>query len=460
MPTKLKFLPKGKAVMVMAMSEMFRVEPRWSRLIDDVTAGNWISPDTGRPATVPFGRIVIARSLGGAEAQLVRAAMPASTYAVVCDPNTWEVQGRAVADALGDGTIVVVLDAPHADENQVDDLRERVREADAVVAVGSGTINDLCKYVTAKDGRPYCVFGTAPSMNGYTSTTASITLRSGLKTTQAAHGARGVFIDLNVNSSAPAYLIASGFGDAICRGTAQVDWYLSHRLFGTAYQGAPFVLQADDEAELLRRSSGVGARDPEAIGYLHRLLTLGGFGIAMAGMSHPGSMGEHTISHWIDSFAGDRHPGTVHGQQVGLASITMARLQERLLAETRAPRIRPTVIDEEGMRRRYPAAAISGCLAASRRKAINEADCADFNAKLAQLWPGLREELSAMLVPSATLARHLRAAGGGTTAAELGMDVGLYRDAVRYGREIRDRYSFLDLAADMGVLDDFAREEC
>jgi glycerol-1-phosphate dehydrogenase [NAD(P)+] len=278
-----------------------------------------------------------------------------------------------------------------------------------------------------------------------------------LKTTQKAHGARGVFIDLDVNRAAPAYLIASGFGDAICRATAQVDWYFSHRLFGTPYQIAPYALQAEDETELLRRSAGVGQRDAEAIGYLHRLLTLGGFGIAVAGVSHPGSMGEHTISHWIDSFAGDRHPGTVHGQQVGLASITMARLQERILAQLDPPRIRPTVVDEDGIRRRYPAAAVEACLVASRKKAITDADA--FNARLATLWPELREELSAMLVPSATLAAHLRAAGGGTTAAELGMAPALYRDAVLYGREIRDRFSFLDLAADMGVLEDFVAQE-
>lgn len=445
--------------MALTRSENFEVQPCWGRLIDEVTQGAWISPDTGLPAYVPFGRVVIAKSLAGAEAQLVRGAMPASRYAVVCDPATRDVQGNAVAQALGADAFLVVLDHPHADVDQVDALRERVVGADALVAVGSGTINDLCKYVTSQDGRPYCVFATAPSMNGYTSTTASITLRSGLKTTQKAHGARGVFIDLDVNRAAPRYLIASGFGDAICRPTAQTDWYLSHRLFGTLYQEAPFALQAEDEAALLSRSAGVGHGDAEAIGYLHRLLTLGGFGIAVAGMSHPGSMGEHTISHWIDSFAGDCHPGTVHGQQVGLASITMARLQAQILSQATPPKIRPTVVDEAGMRRRYPAAAIDGCLAASRQKAIGRGDCNAFNDKLAELWPALRETLSAMTIPPAILAGHLRAAGGGTTAAELGMDVGLYRNAVLYGREIRDRYSFLDLAADMGVLEDFVGQE-
>jgi glycerol-1-phosphate dehydrogenase [NAD(P)+] len=446
--------------MALADTEMFMVEPRWGRLIDDVTNGVWVNPDTGQVARVPFERVVIANSLAGAEAMLVRSTMPARSYAVVSDRTTYAVQGAAVVNSLGDLAVSIILEQPHADEGQVAELRDKLVGVEAVVAVGSGTINDLCKYVTSKDGRPYSVFATAPSMNGYTSTTASITLESGLKTTQKAHGAKGVFIDLEVNAAAPKYLLASGFGDAICRPTAQVDWYFSHRMLGTVYQQAPFDLQIQDEADLLARSGGVGRGDPEAIGYLHRLLTLGGFGIAVAGMSHPGSMGEHTISHWIDSFAGAGHPGTVHGQQVGLCSITMARLQERLLSETTAPKVRPTVVDEAGIRARYPASAVDMCLKASRAKAMDQAACDRFNEKLAQLWPELRQQLLAMSLPADTLAAHLRAAGGGTTPDELGMDRQLYRDAVLYGREIRDRYSFLDLAADMGILQAFVQEAC
>ena len=150
----------------------------------------------------------------------------------------------------------VVLDEPHADEAHVEKLRERTRHADALVAVGSGTINDLSKYVTATDGRPYCVFGTAPSMNGYTSTTASITLASGLKVSKPAQAPKGVFIDLKVNAAAPTYLIAAGLGDCLCRPTAQVDWLTSHRLLGTVYMAAPFLIQEADEAELLVARAG------------------------------------------------------------------------------------------------------------------------------------------------------------------------------------------------------------
>jgi glycerol-1-phosphate dehydrogenase [NAD(P)+] len=432
----------------------------WNMLIREVSAGTWINPDTGKPAEVPFKTVIIEDSVRGAEAEFAVQAMPAARYAVVADSDTYDALGYAVARSLGGRATTVVLDHPHADQAAIRDLRERTRHVDAVIAVGSGTINDLCKYATFLDKKDYSVFGTAPSMNGYTSTTASITLDNGLKTTLPAHAAKGVFLDIEVSANAPQYLIAAGFGDSLCRATAQVDWYFSHVMLKTAYATSPYVLQEADEEAMLARSAGLGRREHDAIGYLHRILTLGGFGISATGMSHPGSMGEHQISHWIDSFAGDRHPGTVHGQQVGVSSVTMARLQEIILASEMAPRIRPTLFDETEIRRRYPAAAVEHCLVASRAKVFDAVQADLFNAQLEQAWPELRRVLQHMAIPSATLADHIRAAGGGATPAEIGIDRDLYRDAVRYSKEMRNRYSMLDLAADMGVLEQFIEEEC
>ena len=65
--------------------------------------------------------------------------------------------GERVERALaGVAAIVpVVLDGiPHADAPTVDIVRRACAHADALVAVGSGTINDLCKYAAAQDGKP------------------------------------------------------------------------------------------------------------------------------------------------------------------------------------------------------------------------------------------------------------------------------------------------------------------
>lgn len=431
----------------------------WNHLIRDVTAGTWRDPDTGQAVAVPFRHVEIGDDLAALAGQRLAAVMPAERYAVVCDAATADAMGSAITARLGRKARQIVLDRPHADLACARALQEQSRGAGALVAVGSGTINDLCKYASFLDGRPYSVFATAPSMNGYTSSTASITLDSGLKTTQKAHAAKGVFIDIGVSAAAPRYLIGAGMGDCLCRSTAQVDWYFSHIMFGGHYAAAPYVLQRDDERATLARARQIGQREHAAIGYLQRWLTLGGLGIAMIGMSHPGSMGEHQISHWIDSFAGARHPRSVHGQQVGIASITMARLQARILAMPRPPEIRPRQYDEAAIRARYPGPAVEDCLRASRAKSMDDQAAHAFNARLGRLWPDLRGTMAAMRQDPDEMAACLGAAGGAVSYDDIGLDRDLYVDALRHCREIRDRYSFLDLAADAGLLEAFI-EEC
>nr|WP_323130666.1 iron-containing alcohol dehydrogenase [Sinorhizobium medicae] len=122
-------------------------EGGWTTLIDDILAGNWVNPETGSPATVPYERIVIEESLDGAEADLVASLRLGERFTVVADERTWDAMGGRVASALKSlGPVdTVILDHPHADMAAVNDLDERLAKADAVVAVGSGTINDLCK---------------------------------------------------------------------------------------------------------------------------------------------------------------------------------------------------------------------------------------------------------------------------------------------------------------------------
>jgi len=434
---------------------------RWTALIDDIIAGRWVDAATGRAVSVPFETIVVAETLEGAEADLVAPLKLGNRLAVVSDERTHAAMGQRIEKALAAIATIdsVVLREPHAGETDVETLRALTRNADGLVAVGSGTINDLAKYVTVTDGREYCVFGTAPSMNGYTSTTASITLASGMKVSKKAHAPKGVFLDLKVNAEAPTYLIAAGLGDSLCRSTAQVDWLLSHRLFGTFYTATPFLIQEKDEAELLARAAGLAAGDIEAVGYLQRVLTLCGLGVSFAGGSHPGSMGEHQISHFIDSVAGDRHPRTLHGQQVGVASLTMARLQAKLLASETPPLLKPTVVDDAALRSRFGEAMFPIVASEFKAKALDAAGADALNARLAGMWPELRRELQAAALSPDLMREKLASAGGPTTASELGCDVNLYRQAVLHAREIRNRYSMLDLAADAGLLEDFVEGE-
>ncbi len=443
------------------MTPRASAERSWTSFIDDIVGGHWIDPETGRNETVPYRSIVIAETLVDRECELVASLGFGGTLAVVSDETTHEVMGRRVEAALGKQfrIVSVVLDRPHADMFTVASVHERTAGADAVVAVGSGTINDLCKYATFEDGKPYCVFATAPSMNGYTSTTASITLDSGFKTTFAAHAPAGVFIDLGVNASAPTRLKSAGLGDSLCRSTAQIDWWLSHRLFATEYASLPFRLQAADEPKMLEHAPGLPAGDPVAVAYLHRMLILCGFGVSSVGASHPGSMGEHQISHYVDSFAGTRHPGTTHGQQVGVASLTMARLQHSLFDRDAPPTVAATRIDRAEIATRIGAEHADRCITEWSRKALDDAGASALNDKLVAMWPDLQREVRPMMLPVATMHDALASAGGETTGEELGLEPQFYREAVLHAREMRNRYSVLDLLADAGELDELASRE-
>ena len=436
----------------------------WTAHIEDVRAGRWVNPKTGeRAPRAPVDHIVIAPSLEGAEAEVVATLGIRGTLALVADPNTWDAMGGRVAAALRRGgrwVREVVFDRhPHATLVEAAALAERFDGANGVVVVGSGVLNDLAKYATAQDERPFCVFGTAASMDGYTSRTASMTLRSGLKISCPAHSPRGVFLDLGVLAAAPPRMAAAGFGDCLCSSVARIDWWMSHRLLDAFYSDEPYLIAQADAAELNARAAGIGAGEIEAIGYLARSLILSGLGINFTGVSNHGSMGEHQISHYIDCFAGERHPGTLHGQQVGVATLTMARIQQWFLGENRPPRVRPTQIDPDDMIRRMGPKIARQCEVHYREKALDIEGAAQLNEKLVDIWPELRRECLSFAEPIEQMRMKLAAAGGATTAAELGIAPDFYREAVRHAHEMRNRFSFADLACGAGRLDELAAAE-
>lgn len=432
----------------------------WNSLIREVIDGSWRDPQTGKRCAVPFETIRIEETLEGGAADLVAPLKLGRKLAVISDSNTLEAMGRRVAKELRGWAAVEEIVFPgdtHCDEATVAAMQEKTRHAEGCVVVGSGSLTDTVRYATFRDGRKFASFATAASMNGYGAGTASVTLANGYKTSLPAQAPRGVFIDLAVNAAAPTWLAAAGLGDSLCRPTAQVEWYAAHRLFATPYTKTPFDLftAENDEAEMIRTASGLGRHSLEANGYLYRVLIEASFGNNIIGSSHSGSMGEHQVSHWIDMFAGKAHPGTIHGQQVGVASIALARLHKQLIAMERWPEIGPTKISQAEFVSRYGEDMGRMMFAEASKKALDHKGAAKLNETLAEIWPRLREELAPMLMEPDEMAAIIGGAGGPTTATELGLPLHLWREAMKRARDVRNRFSFLDLADDAGLLDGF-----
>src|SRR4051794_17810624 len=150
-------------------------------------------------------------------------------FAIVSDTNTYKALGqRAEAALKGKGydvTTIVLQDAEiHADEHQlIKTLIEAPLGDLTFVAVGSGSITDITRFVSFRTGRPFIGMPTAPSVDGFTSIGAPIIL-AGVKTTLICQAPVAVFADIDVLANAPQRLIAAGFGDMIGKYTSLADW--------------------------------------------------------------------------------------------------------------------------------------------------------------------------------------------------------------------------------------------
>ena len=423
--------------------------------LEALLEGRLEDPDGGPPLSVPTRSVVIADSLAGQEAALVEALDLGRHIALVSDDNTHEVLGARVARAL-DGEVrlhtIRLTGRPHADQETVEGIRQDGAACDAYLAVGAGTINDLCKYAAALDDKPYAVFGTAPSMNGYTSVNAAITVQGHKKSLQAT-AARGVFLDLQVLSEAPPRMIRAGLGDSLCRPTAQVDWLLAHLLLGQDYREAPFALLREDEAELFAETEALMRGDVAVMRRLARTLVMSGFGMTICGGSFPASQGEHLIAHYAEMMAPQDWPESFHGEQIGIATLTMARLQERLL-DGAPPKLAYRPVSEAGFTSHYGAELGATCWREFSDKRRHTGEAEALNARLAAIWEEAKARMSAVAIGADELEAVLRRAGAPTRPEEIDWPATFYHEAVRRGREIRDRYTFLDLAADSGGLDD------
>jgi glycerol-1-phosphate dehydrogenase [NAD(P)+] len=428
----------------------------FSGVIGELVAGRWQDPKTGQKRTVPVESIVIADSLEGSEAALIERVHPGKSMTVVCDERTREVLGNRILRALQPlGKVSeFVWERPRITPDGLDELAEGTRQAEALIAVGSGTISDSVKYGTFLTGREYSVFATSP-MNAYTTPTASVSFE-GFKKSITCHSAKGVFFDLSVVSKCPKRLISAAFADVVCRTTSQVDWLTSHILFDSPYDETAYTLLAYDEEPMIANAAKIVTGDFEALAMLTRIAALMGLATSFTGTTHVGSMAEHMISHYIDMFAGDSHPRTSHGEQVGVATLTMSSLQNQIVNADRPPTMRPTVIPKEELRARFGAAS-NEMIEQTTRKALDQAAAEALNQRLERDWAQISQRLKAVMLPYEKLHAAMKKAGCQLTGSDLGLDPGFYRDAVRYSRFIRDRFSMLDVAGDSGQLEEFAR---
>lgn len=388
---------------------------------------------------------------------------PRRRVTVLADARTREVAGAAVGSALSAAgftiTEVVVPDSaegrsPICDADTYRWVLGRIGDVDAVVAVGSGVVNDLAKWTSFDRDLPYLCVATAASMNGYTSANVASTV-DGVKRLQRARPARGVFATPDTIESAPFAMTASGLGDALAKNVSTADWYLNHVLFGDEYIEESVTITRELEPLYTGTPKAIRNREPQAIEALFRGLALAGVAMTLAGTSAPASGGEHLISHTLDMWSSQRGLShDLHGRQVGVGTILSAELYRRVLAaENPVWEVRRAVVTD------FSAwGAVAAPASAAYAPKIERINRAAEILGSGDGWNRLRETLSGMVWAPETIQTCLRDGGAAHRAEDIGCSKSYLTEAFVHAHEMRSRFTILDLARMVGIMPDCARE--
>jgi glycerol-1-phosphate dehydrogenase [NAD(P)+] len=394
----------------------------------------------------------------------------AATAMIVADSNTYAAAGRAVEESLQRAGIRlrpphVFPGSPtlHADVEHVDTLEAGLTSSEVIpIAVGSGTLNDLTKLAAHRRRRGYMSVATAASMDGYTAFAAAIS-HGGVKKVDACPAPRALVADLDVLSAAPSAMAPAGYADLVAKYVACADWIVADALGIEALDRGGWPIVESGLAVWTSDPMGVAAARPEAMEGLIEGLVLSGLAMQVAKSTRPASGSEHLFSH-LWEMQGLRHDGrpVSHGFQVGLGTLAAASLFDRLLERERMS------LDARRLQERWPSAA--QLEAAIRRehpgghvaeKAVEESKAKHLNARayakrladIERLWPGLRVRLRAWLPTAVALRSMLELAGSPTQPESIGLTRERFRQSFARSREIRARYTCLDLAVESGLLE-------
>lgn len=370
---------------------------------------------------------------------------------LVADQNTYAVCGSQVQRLLGEkleNELVYKRDGLLVpNEEAVEELKAKLtEETDLIIGVGSGVIQDLCKYVSFTAGLPYYIVATAPSMDGYASKGAAL-IADNMKVTYNAHVPEVIIGDVNILKDAPMELIQSGFGDVLGKFSCLNDWKLS-RVVNNEYF-CQYVY--DLTYEMLYKTKDLGAkllkRESEAIQTLMEALV--GVGIAMAYVdnSRPASGSEHHLSHFFE-ITGllENTPYFMHGTDVVYSTVYTQKLREELLRLDKPVWHKlPSKESYSGNIRRVYSAAADGVLALQKNLGWYEIERLPiYQAKWQEIKNVLKEAPS-----SEEMIEYVSSIGLDIAEFEKLYGEKKIQDALLYAKDLKDRYSVLWMYYDL-----------
>lgn len=389
---------------------------------------------------------------------------------IICDVNTWEAAACQVNDILrsaGFATLVCKLQ----DRELVPDEKalgyvamQYDPSCDVIIGVGTGVINDTGKFFSHRLKMPYFIVATAPSMDGFASTGAAL-ISENLKTTYNAHVPQAIIGPVEVLANAPMDMISAGLADILGKFTCLTDWNIAREVNGEYY--CPYIedLVRASLKKVMDNAPLAAQRNHTAIANIMEALVVTGIAMEYAGNSRPASGSEHHLSHyWEMQYQAQGRKAVLHGTKVGIGTVAITWLYNKLKdTAVDFDAVKENIsFDFESWKEKMTAAygvSAPGVIALEEKAGKNAPAGRLQRIERARLnWESLQKMIGEMIPAVEVMEQTLSRLDGAIRPQQVGIDRDMFLDSVRYAKEVRDRYTVLQLLWDLGLMEQFARE--
>jgi glycerol-1-phosphate dehydrogenase [NAD(P)+] len=373
---------------------------------------------------------------------------------LVMDRNTRAALGEQVEAALqaaGKDVVSVVFGDAEvvADANHIFDvLLVAGRVPRTYIAIGSGTITDITRFVSHRTGASFISMPTAPSVDGFASIGAPLII-GGVKETVICHAPVAIFADVTTLTKAPKALIAAGFGDMLGKYTSVADWRLGRLLWGEPYDDEIAQRTLAAVQYCVDRVDAISEASPDGVRGLLEALIESGYCMLDFGTSRPASGAEHHYSHfWEMKLLREGRPAILHGAKVGVATTLVAELyaQVRRLSHAQvsdlleASSLRERAAEVKQIEQTYGTQADEVMRAHRAFLDMSEATYDALKQRILAKWDEI-QLIAAEVPPAETIADLLARVGGPITVADLGLTADEQALAEQNSHYLRNRFT-------------------
>lgn len=392
----------------------------------------------------------------------------ADTVFIVADDNTFAAAGETAVSLLEKNGIKSKVCLIKADEGfERPEPTEKAlgnivmsfgAGSGAVIGVGGGVVNDLCKLLSYTARVPYVYVPTCPSMDGYTSDSASV-IYNGVKTSLKCKCPDCLICDTDIISKAPKKLLLAGIGDMCAKTVSICEWRISNIITGEHY--------CEDTAEIMRRcrkaatdnAEAAAGGDKKAVEEIINGLIMVGMAMTYAKSSRPASGVEHYYSHLWDMRCLEEHRQCeLHGIQVGVGTLLTLKKYEELKKTTPDKEKALLHINsfdkqawERGVREYFGSSAESIIALEEKEGKYDKQKCAERLDTIIEKWDDILKVIDEELIPYHELEALFKKIGHPVSSSEIGESEESAAAAFAHTCDIRDKYILSRLLYDIGA---------